>query len=205
MIIFVVLLVLRVWRGIACITFCYPDALDHLIKDIQAGNTGTAVAALTLLGILLIAEIMSNVRMDFESTSISSETLNSTKLVHLTFFIFGVVQINIWKDHFIPSLVCGCLFLFLFILKSFSIMLNNNLKEVQQRTYLLLSMDHFTILGSLYIQPPFIFLYLLPLLVSQFIYQIYEVRRKDPSLDELHSQEEYFRLSFTIFKYLYGK
>lgn len=65
MLFFAVLLVLRIATGVILIKMFYPIILSVLVDQIWMGRIGITIAPLLLLTLLLIIDILSNVRMDF--------------------------------------------------------------------------------------------------------------------------------------------
>lgn len=111
----------------------------------------------------------------------AAETINSNKIVHALLFTFGIIQAQILNNLF-SIIICGVGFAFLTILKGASSTQNDNLKQVLMRIYLLLSMDHFMMVVSLFVSLPTALTFAAPIILSQFIYQVYSLKKSTPKL-----------------------
>lgn len=65
MLFFAILLVLRIATGVILIKMFYPIILSVLVDQIRMDRIGITIAPLILLTLLMVIDILSNVRMDF--------------------------------------------------------------------------------------------------------------------------------------------
>lgn len=121
--IFIKLIILRATTGISFIKIFYPVVLNLTLYLTSEETLPILIVILIVMGFLLVVDLLSNIALDFNQTSIHSETLNFTKLFHLMFFILGIIQSKFWNNS--PGfLLSGVAFGVLTLLKGASIMRN---------------------------------------------------------------------------------
>jgi hypothetical protein len=183
------LLVLRAVCGVVAIKMAYPIILSLGLYEatIEVDDFHFVVVSLFLLTLLLIMDVLSNIRLDFEQGSITAETLNFSKILHAFFFLFGIVNAIVCPSPY-GNIIASLFFASLAVIKAFSMMPNPNYKEILIRIYLLLAIDHLVhFMGSL-LPLPTIAYFVTPLIVSSFLYSVYDLKRSQVKLDELYSQ-----------------
>jgi hypothetical protein len=68
------------------------------------------------IGLLLIIDVITNTSFDFHSTNLSSESINSCKIIHYCLLVFGVFHSSL-NAGFLFHALSGGLFLILWTLK----------------------------------------------------------------------------------------
>lgn len=195
------LILLRTAKGISFIKVFFPVTLFVTVQEFSEKTLPTACPIIFLLVLLLTADISSNTKLDFSPLSINAETVNSSKILHALLLVFGVIQTR-FINNSISFLALGGGFAILAAWKAGSIMRNDQFKELMMRIYFLLSMDHLVMALCSFVTLPLVLRFLMPVVVSQFLFELYTLKRKKPKLEELYSQEKYFELSFSVCKYL---
>lgn len=198
------LIIVRIYTGISFIKAFYPVTLFVTMHGLSSDTLTVVCPILLLLTILVVGDVLSNTKLDFSPLSITAETINSTKLIHVLLIIFGVLQ-RILFNNAVSLIALGVGFALLAVLKASSIVSNESLKEILIRCYLLLSINHWTRAVSGWVTLPLFFQFLVPLVISQLLFQLYELKRARPTLDELYSQERFFELSLIVCNYWNGE
>lgn len=124
--------------------------------------------------------------------------------MHPLIFILGILQTKLWPGRY-AYLGLGIAFGVLTLVKTTSMMRNSNFKQILLRLYLLLSVEHLVLFLDSYITLPVVIKITMPVIVSQFLFEIYRLRKDEIKIDELYSQEDYFKLSFKICEYMSSK
>ena len=154
----------------------YPMLLTLLLSSFSNQTIIWVALISPLILVLLVIDISSNIRLDFNSDSITAQTFNSTKIAHTIILSFGILQTFIW-DNSILDLLTALAFLFLTLFKGFSIHRSDNFKSLLLRFYLIIALDHFVIFGLNYITFPLIVQLAIPLLGSQILLQLFYFSR----------------------------
>ena len=163
------LLVLRGVTGLSLVRIVSPAILCLTINMVTIENLPTVGVIFILLLVLSVGDVLSNINMDFSHSSITSETLNFSKIVHPLVLFYGILATRVWVVPY-SLLVSGGLFTFLAFIKNASMMRSSTLKELTIRLYFLLACDHFIMFAAAMLPLPVVFQWVAPPLVSQLLY-----------------------------------
>ena len=119
--------------------------------------------------ILTVGDVISNVSMDFNPSSIYSETINLSKMLHPIVLFYGILTSIVWSSPYAHLGSTG-LFIMLAVLKNASMMRSSSLKEIVLRLYFLLACDHVVMFAAAMISLPVAFQWVAPPIISQFLY-----------------------------------
>ena len=123
-----ILVLVRIKKGISAFKIFYPIFLSIIFNQQHYQTQALTYFYFIMIALMLVADTISNIKLDFNPQSITSETLNFTKILHLVIFLFGVIYslLNITKAIF--QIISGVLFITLAIIKRGSLMRNDNFK-----------------------------------------------------------------------------
>jgi hypothetical protein len=161
--------VLRGVTGLSLVRIVSPAILCLTINMATTENLPTVGVIFLLLLVLSVGDILSNINMDFCHSSITSETLNFSKILHPLVLFYGILATRVWVTPY-SLLVSGGLFTFLAFIKNASMMRSSTLKELIIRLYFLLACDHFIMFAAAMLPLPVVFQWVAPPLVSQLLY-----------------------------------
>lgn len=166
----IILLFLRIKCGISIFKVFYPVFLNIIISQQYYQTQSIAYLYLLLVVLLLIVDTLSNIKLDFSPQSITSENMNSTKIIHVCVFVFGVVYSSLQSTQTLLHLVSGVVFIGLAVMKRASLMRNDNFKELMLRLYLLIGFDHLLVFLALQVSLPLYVQIFVPIVASQLLF-----------------------------------
>jgi hypothetical protein len=116
----------------------------------------------------------------------------------------GIVVAAAWPSAMLPHFILSALFLVLFLIKRASTARSNTFKELLLRGYLFVVLSHISVALGNTLSLPVAAQILCSFVFSQLIFAAYSARRGIFKVDELYSQEKFFKLAFEVLKYLHG-
>ena len=177
------LLFVRIKYGNSIFKLFYPICLNIIINQQYYQTQIIVYFYLIIITLLMIVDTLSNIKLDFNPQSITSESMNISKIIHLSVFVFGIVYSSLQSYPTLLHLISGALFIILTFIKRASLMRNGNFKELILRFYLLIGLDHFVIFLNAIVSLPLYAQIFLPIVASQLLYELYKRKKAVLKID----------------------
>jgi len=123
------MLLFRVFKGISLVKFGYVLMLNYLFQYLQLNGMDVSIILLiTFISLFLVIDVISSMAFDFYNDNITSESINTSKILHFIFIYLGIIHSNVWHNSVIAQIISIIGFVILFFVKRASMAKSSNFK-----------------------------------------------------------------------------